>query len=148
MSTRMGGLIGAFRAGAGRALFAAGRRAQKRLATLRGASKRAYAFEVYAREAVARLWEEGAVYCYARPEPARTEAAGFQIGYIGRTSDMAHQDGEHERLQHFAGHGLDTVLLLRIAQETIRRDVERDLVALHNPPLNELIRAASRTGVI
>jgi hypothetical protein len=146
----MGGLLRALKTGTVRGLFGAGRngtKGPKQLATLRGASNRAYAFEIYAREGVPALWEEAAVYCYASPAPERTDAAGYHIGYIGRTSNMARQHGEHERLRHFAGLGLDTVLVLRIAQALIREDVERDLLALYRPPLNDTFYGASRAGV-
>ncbi len=115
---------------------------------LRGRSKRAYSFEIYARDAVAALDDAPAVYIYARNVPAGSSlatasdanGAGFNVGYVGRTDNMGRQDAEHERLQHFAGHGLDVVLILRIEQEAIRRDIESDLIDAFSPVLNDLLR--------
>jgi len=110
---------------------------------LRGLSRRAYSFQVFARDEVAALAEVGAVYIYARTLPTHPQAAagnGVEFGYIGRTADLARRDAEHERLAHFAGHGFDTVLVLPIAEEAIRLDIESDLIALYRPLLNDLLR--------
>jgi hypothetical protein len=122
---------------------------------LRGRSKRAYSFEVHARDAVAALEEVPAVYIYARSVPAGSSVAstgdgnggGFNVGYVGRTDNLGRQDAEHERLQHFAGHGLDVVLIMRIEQEAIRRDIERDLIDAFSPVLNDLLRGYRRSDV-
>ncbi len=113
---------------------------------LRGLSKRAYAFEVLEREAA--LPDMGGVYIYARRIAAdaghaagqSANSAGLDLGYIARTANMAWQDAEHERRGHFVGHAFDVVLLLPAEQEPIRIDIERDLIALHKPVLNELLR--------
>jgi len=115
---------------------------------LRGGSKRAYSFEIHTCEAAASLDDVPAVYIYARSVPAgssmatagQVNGAGLNVGYIGRTDNMGRQAGDHERLQHFAGHGLDMVLILRIQHDTIRRDIERDLMEAFNPVLNDLLR--------
>jgi hypothetical protein len=115
---------------------------------LRGRSRRAYAFEVYARDAVAALDDVPAVYIYARSVPAGSSVAsagdgngaGLNVGYVGRTGDLGQQAAEHERFGHFTGHGFDLVLILRIAEDVIRRDIERDLVEAFNPVLNDLLR--------
>jgi len=122
---------------------------------MRGRSKRAYSFEIHARDAVAALDDVPAVYIYARNVPAGSSLAaasdanggGFNVGYVGRTDNMGLQDAEHERLQHFAGHGLDVVLILRIEQEAIRRDIERDLIDAFSPVLNDLLRGYRRSDV-
>jgi len=122
---------------------------------LRGRSKRAYSFEIYARDAVAALDDAPAVYIYARNVPAGSSlatasdasGAGFNVGYVGRTDNMGRQAVEHERLQHFAGHGLDVVLILRIEQEAIRRDIEGDLIEAFSPVLNDLLRGYRRSDV-
>ena len=122
---------------------------------LRGRSKRAYSFEICARDAIAALDNVPAVYIYARNVPAGSSLAtasdangvGFNVGYVGRTDNMGRQDAEHERLQHFAGHGLDVVLILRIGQETIRRDIENDLIEAFSPVLNDLLRGYRRGDV-
>ena len=122
---------------------------------LRGRSKRAYSFEVHAREAVAALEDTPAVYIYARSVPAGSSVAsagagngsGLNVGYIGRTENMARQDAEHERLQHFEGHGFDVVLILRIAQDVIRRDIESDLIDAFSPVLNDLLRGYKRADL-
>jgi hypothetical protein len=113
-------------------------------ALLRGKSRRAYSVEVHAREGVCALQRVPAVYCYARALPADHAAPGanpdFAIGYIAQTADMAAQDAEHRRLQHFAGQDFDVVLLVREERELIRADIERDLLQRYDPPLNELLR--------
>jgi len=120
---------------------------------LRGRSKRAYSFEVHARDAVAALEDTPAVYIYARSVPAGSALAsagagsGLNVGYVGRTENMARQDAEHERLQHFEGHGFDVVLILRIAQDVIRRDIESDLVDAFSPVLNDLLRGYKRADL-
>lgn len=117
---------------------------------LRGRSRRAYAFEIHARDAVAALDDVPAVYIYARGVPAGSSVAsagagngaGFNVGYVGQTDNMGGEDAEHERLGHFAGHGLDIVLILRVAEGAIRRDIEQDLIDAFNPVLNDLLRSA------
>lgn len=112
---------------------------------LRGLSKRAYSFEVLDREVA--LPELGGVYIYARRIAADAgqaasrdgNGAGLALGYIGRTANIAWQDTEHERLAHFVGHAFDVVLLLPVESEPIRLDMERDLIALHRPVLNDLL---------
>jgi len=152
MASVVGGLLGQLKPFGRRGLFAASKarlgKAKLGQTVLRGASKRAYSFEVYRREAAASLWEVGAVYGYARQvtaeEPSATgrdaAGAGFAIGYVGRTGNMASQDAEHERLGHFVGHAFDALLILRVEEEAIRRDLEQDLIALYDPALNELLR--------
>jgi hypothetical protein len=119
---------------------------------LRGRSKRAYAFEVHARAAVRALVGVPAVYIYARSVPAGSSVAstgdgnggGFNVGYIGRTDNMSGQDAEHAQLKHFEGDGFDAVLIMRIEQDVIRRDIERDLVEAFSPLLNDLLRGTHR----
>lgn len=156
MASVMGGLLGQLKPFGGRSLFVSSKtklgKAKLGQTLLRGASKRAYTFEVYRCEAAAWLWEVGGVYCYARgvtaEEPSATgrdaAGAGFDIGYVGRTGNVASQDAEHDRLGHLVGHAFDTLLILRIEEETIRRDFEQDLIARYDPPLNELLRGYQR----
>lgn len=146
MASLMQGLFGGRNRGSllrpTRALGRSGRRV-----LLRGASKRAYSFEILDRDEPAALAGVGAVYVYARRiagvsrQPGfRDDAADFfHLSYIGRTADMAGRDAEHDRLGHFAGHGLDIVLLSAIVHETIRAEIAADLLDLHRPALNELI---------
>jgi hypothetical protein len=120
---------------------------------LRGASKRAYSFEAMEREAAGRL-VGGAVYIYARRvEPDAPHAAGvelggaaLELGYIGRTGNMAEQDAAHAQLGHFLGRSFDLLLILAIDQEAIRADIEGDLIALHRPKLNELLGSSRAAG--
>jgi hypothetical protein len=124
-------------------------------AVLRGRSKRAYSFEIYARDAIAALDDVPAVYIYARSVPAGSSVAstgdgnggGFNVGYVGRTDNMSRQGAEHERLKHFEGHGFDVVLILRIEQDVIRRDIEGDLIEAFSPVLNDLLRGYRRADV-
>ena len=146
MASLVSTLFGNLKPASGRGILG-GKKAGQLL--LRGRSKRAYSFEVHRREAVASLWEIPAVYIYARTAPPGSSHAadrdsissGLAIGYIGRTENMGWQDAEHERLGHFVGHGFDAVLILRVEQEMIRADIERDLIEHHNPVLNELLRS-------
>ena len=122
---------------------------------LRGRSKRAYAFEMHACDAVTALDDVPAVYIYARRVPAGSSVAatsdgnggGLNVGYVGRTDNMGRQASEHEELQHFAGQGLDVVLILRVQHDTIRRDIERDLMDGFSPVLNDLLRGYKRADL-
>lgn len=113
----------------------------------RGASGRAYLFEVYPLDDAAALADVEGVYVYARALPSGAAPAqngnrrDFAFGYVGETVDMGHQHAEHDRLRHFAGHGFDTLLVLRIEQPTIRTEVAHDLVEKHRPVLNDLLRS-------
>lgn len=145
MASVMGGLLGQLRPFSGSRRLFASSKAKLGQTVLRGASRRAYSFEIYQREAAASMWNVGGVYCYARKVTAEEPAAngpdaGFAIGYVGRTSSMASQDAEHDRLGHFVGHVFDTLLILRIEEEAIRRDFEQDLIERYDPALNELLR--------
>jgi hypothetical protein len=141
MASLMGGLLGQFKTANGRGLFG-GQKGKRGRVTLRGASKRAYAFEVFAPGRVRSLWETGAVYGYGRAVASADGGKAFEISFIGRTANMSQQDALHARLKHFVGYGIDTLLVLRIEQETIRADVEHDLRTLYNPLLNDLLRSA------
>ena len=151
MASVMGGLLGQLRPFSGSRRLLASSKAKLGQTVLRGASRRAYSFEIYQREAAASMWNVGGVYCYARKVTAEEPAAnapgaggdGFAIGYVGRTGrtgSMASQDAEHDRLGHFVGQAFDTLLILRIEEEAIRRDFEQDLVERYDPALNELLR--------
>jgi hypothetical protein len=139
MASLMGGFFGQFKTASGRGPFWQPKGKARRV-ILRGASKRAYAFEIFAPNDVRALWQTAAVYAYARAV-AEGDGCGYTISYVGRTANMAQQDAEHARLQHFAGYAIDTLLLLRIEQEAIRADVESDLRALYHPLLNDLLRS-------
>jgi hypothetical protein len=141
MASLMGGFLGQFKTKNARGLFWQPK-GKIRQVILRGASKRAYTFEVFAPNAARSLWETGAVYGYARAV-ADKGGCGYAISYVGRTANMAQQDSEHARLQHFAGYDIDTLLVLRIEQEAIRADVEGDLRALYQPLLNDLLRSGT-----
>ena len=126
-----------------------GRKGRAGQVVLRARSKRAYCFEVHPRATLSDLWEVGAVYAYARaaaaeaPDAARDAGAtGLEVGYVGKTDNMSRQDAEHEARGHFAGHGFDIVLILRIEQAPIRDYVERDLAETFNPGLNDLLRGS------
>ena len=148
MASVVGGLLGQLRPFSGSRRLFASSKAKLGQTVLRGASRRAYSFEIYQREAAASMWNVGGVYCYARKVAAEEPAAngpdagdgGFAIGYVGRTASMASQDAEHDRLGHFVGHVFDTLLILRIQEEAIRRNFEQDLIERYDPALNELLR--------
>ena len=64
----------------------------------------------------------------------------FEPGFIGRTADLGRRDAEHDLHGHFVGFAFDVVLVMRVDQEPIRADIESDLIELHRPVLNELLR--------
>ena len=149
MASIVSSLFGSRTPAIGRGTRAKGKSGQ---VVLRGRSKRAYAFEVHARDAVGALEDVPAVYIYARTVPAGSSVAstgdgnggGFNVGYVGRTDNMSRQDAEHARLKHFEGHGFDVVLIMRIEQDMIRRDIEGDLIEAFSPVLNDLLRGYNR----
>jgi hypothetical protein len=146
MTFLVGGLLGQLKPGSGR-LFG-GAKGKPVQATLRGASKRAYVFEVWRREAIPDLGEVAAVYVYARSLAAETTAslprdapgALFEPGYIGSTSDLGRRDREHDRHGHFIGFAFDVLLVLRLDQPGMRAEIEHDLTEHYRPVLNELLR--------
>src|SRR5688572_13439623 len=99
MASVMGGLLGQLRPFSGSRRLFASSKAKLGQTVLRGASRRAYSFEIYQREAAASMWNVGGVYCYARKVTAEEPAAnapgavgdGFAIGYVGRAGSMASQ---------------------------------------------------------
>jgi hypothetical protein len=147
MASLVGGLLGQLKPGSGRGLFGSAKHKPGQV-TLRGISKKAYLFEVYRREAIPELGEIGAVYVYARtttPDAAASlpddaTNSRFEPGYIGRTADLACREADHDRHGHFIGFAFDVVLVLRLEQETMRCDIERDLIETYRPVLNELLR--------
>jgi hypothetical protein len=153
MASLVGGLLGQLKPGSARGLFGGGKKKPGQ-ATLRGMSKRAYLFEVFRREAIPDLGEIGAVYFYARTAPPDAasslprDAGGtaYEPGYIGSTAELARREAEHDRHGHFIGFAFDVVLVLRLEQETIRTDIEADLIGLYRPVLNELLRGYQRDG--
>lgn len=153
MASLVGGLLNQLKPGSGRGLFGSAKHKPQQ-ATLRGISKRAYLFEVYRREAIPELGEIGAVYVYARTTTPNAAASlpgdptgnGFEPGYIGRTADLARREADHDRHGHFIGFAFDVVLVLRLAQETMQRDIEQDLVESYRPVLNELLRGYQGNG--
>jgi hypothetical protein len=135
-------LLGQLRPSRGRT--ASGRKAGRVI--LHGESGRAYAFEVD--QAAGAIDDVAAVYVYARSRSSATDQAkdaaggrGFDVGYVGRTETMGRRAQEHERLGHFVGHGFDTLLILRVAPETIRTAIADDMIARYRPVLNELLRS-------
>jgi hypothetical protein len=142
----LGGLFGQLKPASQRR-FGGRSRTKPGQATLRGASKRAYLFEVHRREAVPDLGDIGAVYAYARataPDPAAPSSQsagghGYEPGYIGSTGTLARCDAEHNRLGHFIGFAFDVVLVMTVDQDVIRRDIETDLISAYRPVLNELL---------
>ena len=61
-----------------------------------------------------------------------------------RRDERRHE--EHDRHGHFIGFAFDVVLVLRLAQETMQRDIEQDLVESYRPVLNELLRGYQGNG--
>jgi hypothetical protein len=113
---------------------------------LQGQTRRAYSFEVHHAPVTDAFTDVPAVYVYARKQACaavgeKENGADYSVGFIGRTHDLGQRADEHARLGHFTGHAFDTLLILRIPHEAIRVDIERDLIDLYRPALNELLRS-------
>ena len=109
---------------------------------LRGKSGRAYAVEVYHAAAEAARGDMPAVYMYVRKADPAVGALNpdFAIGFVGHTEAIGARVREHERLGHFVGHGLDTLLVLWVEHAPIRIAIAEDMLAAHQPVLNDLLR--------
>jgi hypothetical protein len=124
----------------GRATTRGGRARQ---IVLRGKSGRAYAFEVYRAEQGAARGDVPAVYMYVReipPADGAPTSPNFAIGFVGHTEAIGARVTEHERHGHFVGHGLDTLLVLWVEHAPIRIAIAEDMLAAHQPVLNDLLR--------
>jgi hypothetical protein len=113
-----------------------------RQVVLRGKSGRAYAFEVHRAVADAARGDVPAVYLYVReaaPAVGAQTSPNFAIGFVGHTEAIGARITEHERLGHFVGHGLDTLLVLWVEHAAIRTAIAEDMLAAHRPVLNDLL---------
>ena len=108
---------------------------------LRGKSGRAYTFEVHRAVAEAARSDVPAVYMYVRKADPAVGALNpdFAIGFVGHTEAIGARVREHERLGHFVGHGLDTLLVLWVEHAPIRSAIAEDMLAAHRPVLNDLL---------
>lgn len=114
---------------------------------IRGATGRAYDLEALPIARVRGLTETPAVYIYARDLSSRSAhqlghdatIEHYALGYIDQTADMSEAAATHEGEQHFRGHDFDVVLLVRIEQAAIRKEIVEDLIAQHRPVLNDLL---------
>jgi len=108
---------------------------------LRGKSGRAYTFEVHRTVAEAARGDMPAVYMYVREaHPAvGAQRPDFAVGFVGHTEALGARVREHERLGHFVGHGLDTLLVLWVEHAPIRTAIAEDMLAAHRPVLNDLL---------
>lgn len=119
---------------------------------IRGTSGRAYDFEAYDVASVEDLSETSAVYIYARNLSAAAAHAqnrdatveDYQIGYIGAAADLAATAEAHAETRAFAGHDFDVVLVVRVDNPRIRNEIMEDILALHRPVLNDLLRSNER----
>ncbi len=118
---------------------------------LHGASGRAYNFKAYAAADLLRQADVKAVYVYARSVPVDgsppsgrdATAQDYEVGYIGKTGDMAADAALHAERQDFRGHAFNVALLVPVEQANIREEIWRDLVDLHRPVLNELLHGGN-----
>lgn len=116
---------------------------------IRGTSGRGYDFEAYPLSAAGDFAGVACVYICARNVSATTmyamgedaTAKDFSLGYAGSTEDLATAAREHQEAGHFQGFGYDTVLVVRIAQPNIRAEIVEDVISLHRPVLNDLLRS-------
>jgi hypothetical protein len=114
-----------------------------RQVVLRGKSGRAYAFEVHHAARGAARGDVPAVYMYVREIPSAAGAQAspnFAIGFVGDAEAIGARVMEHERHGHFVGHGLDTLLVLWVEHASIRAAIAEDMLAAHQPVLNDLLR--------
>ena len=134
------------RAGSGMSRLRAGRN------IVRGATGRAYDFEMLPVAQIHTLEGVGAVYIYARNLSANAAhergvdatIEHYALGYISETAGLGEAAAAHDSAQHFRGHGFDAVLFVRVHQANIREEIARDLIALHRPVLNDLLGGDQR----
>ncbi len=116
---------------------------------IRGASGRGYDFEAYPLHATEDFAGIACVYIFARNVSANTmhamgedaTAKDFSLGYAGNTEDLASAAKEHVQAGHFRGFSYDTVLIVRVDQPNIRAEIVEDVISLHRPVLNDLLRS-------
>lgn len=119
---------------------------------IRGKSGRGYDFESYSLAAAAEFEDVACVYLVARDISAATmytlgedaTAKDFSLGFAGETDNLAAELQEHEKAGHFRGFSFDKVLIARIPQPNIRSEVAEDVIVLHRPVLNDLLRSHER----
>jgi len=73
------------------------------------------------------------------PAAGAPTSRNFAIGFVGHTEAIGARVREHERLGHFVGHGLDTLLVLWVEHAPIRSAIAEDMLAAHRPVLNDLL---------
>lgn len=116
---------------------------------IRGQSGRAYDFEAHPIATLGDLTDVAAVYIYARDfSSAEAHARGHDAGaedfsfiYAGEASDMGQRHRETRAQGHLEGFDVDVALLVCIDNPGIRAEIVEDIVALHRPVLNDLLRS-------
>ncbi|MDX2202453.1 MAG: hypothetical protein NW223_06875 [Hyphomicrobiaceae bacterium] len=133
----------------GRRVRADGMRLRPGRNIIRGISGRAYDFEAHPAASLGELDGVAAVYIYAR-DVSSTEAhsqrldateADCRFGYIAEASDIAEAHRSNLHAGHFRGLGYDTALLVCIENPIIRAEIVEDILSLHRPVLNDLLRS-------
>ncbi len=116
---------------------------------IRGTSGRAYDFEAHPIASLTDLDDVAAVYIYARDVSAGephgrgldATAENYHLGFAGEASDMAAAAARHESRRDFAGFDFDVVLLVRVDNEAIRKEIVEDVISFNRPVLNDLLRS-------
>jgi hypothetical protein len=116
---------------------------------IRGQSGRAYDFEAHPIETLGDLADVAAVYIYARDfSSADAHAKGHDAGaedfsfiYAGEATDVAQRHRETQALGHLSGFDVNVALLVCVDNPAIRAEIVEDIITLHRPVLNDLLRS-------
>jgi hypothetical protein len=104
------------------------------IVSLKGASGRSYSFDAYPRDAEFNAL--GAVYVPTVRTPKAGGGASHDVVYVGQTGDLSSRPLNHHKTACFDRHSANCLLIHLEAKETVRLDVEGDLIAAYKPPCN------------
>ena len=101
---------------------------------LTGASRRKYAFYVYA--VGTEFKPVGGVYAMTRAIPNTTGGSNHSILYVGQTGDLSERFDNHHKQECFTRRGANRHCAMVEENEQARLAIEQDLIAAYNPPCN------------
>ncbi len=101
----------------------------------RGASGTEYAFTAYSRNHV--FEPVGAVYFVTRRERSEQGTHGHIRIYLGQTGDLSHRPFNPHKEPCFDEHGAGCICVYPEASESVRVNIESDLVHAFKPPCND-----------
>ena len=90
----------------------------------------------------------GGVYIVARAEPwvpsgllspvngVSVGTTFVRFGYVGEAGVIGSRHQYHEHKDRFSRFGADVALLLQVESETLRKEIEADIIARYEPSLN------------